>query len=152
MRAQRLFVDQDGVLANYEAGYNLVKEKSPEIEFPQSTKGFFKNLDEIPDAISAVNTLRRYYDTYILTAPSVHNPDCYTDKRLWIEDKFDLDFCNRLIICGQKDFLRGDILIDDNIKGKGQDRFKGRVIHFGSNKYPNWDAVLTSLIGKPLGL
>jgi len=40
--------------------------------------------------------------------------------------------------------LIGDILIDDHAKGKGQDKFKGKLILFGSLKYPNCSYILDS--------
>jgi 5'(3')-deoxyribonucleotidase len=85
------------------------------------------------------------YEPYILTAPSVKNPLCYTEKRIWVEEKFGLNFVPNLIICANKGLLKGDVLVDDNIEGKGQENFDGRLIHFGSEQNPNWASVLESL-------
>jgi len=41
--------------------------------------------------------------------------------------------------------LKGDILIDDNIKGKGQEIFEGRLIHFGSDQFPDLKSVRREL-------
>ncbi len=42
----------------------------------------------------------------------------------------------KLIICSNKGLLKGDILIDDHISGRGQEFFEGKLIHFGQNEYP----------------
>ncbi len=44
----------------------------------------------------------------------------------------------------RKDLNIGDYLIDDS-KFRGQQKFKGEWIEFGSEKFPDWDAVLTYL-------
>ena len=80
-------------------------------------------------------------DVFILSAPSSRNPNSYTEKFLWIEKWFDYDLAEKLILSNYKDFLIGDILIDDHKNGKGQDRFNGELILYGSLKYPTWDKI-----------
>jgi 5'(3')-deoxyribonucleotidase len=80
-----------------------------------------------------------------LTAPSEHNPLSYTEKRIWIEKHLGFDFVERLIICSNKSLLKGDILIDDHISGKGQENFEGQLIHFGSEEFLNWVMVQKTL-------
>jgi hypothetical protein len=48
---------------------------------------------------------------------------------------------NRLIISPHKHLSCGDILIDDKRSGKGQDKFQGVLLQFGSKKYPDWKAI-----------
>ncbi len=95
------------------------------------------------ESIEVINRLRGVdvFDVYILTAPSVRNPLCYTEKRLWIEQKFDLDMARNLIISPNKGLNKGDYLIDDNINGKGQENFEGKVLHFGSPEFENWSLI-----------
>ncbi|MCL4169033.1 UNVERIFIED_CONTAM: hypothetical protein GTU68_016356 [Idotea baltica] len=95
----------------------------------------------MPDAINIVNELRSDFDVYVLTAPSTRNPHSYTEKRLWIETYFDYAFTKRLIISPNKSLLIGDYLIDDYARGKGQDKFEGSLIHFGTSRFPDWQAV-----------
>jgi 5'(3')-deoxyribonucleotidase len=53
----------------------------------------------------------------------------------------------RLILSHHKDLNQGDYLIDD--KGKnGASEFEGEWIHFGSERFPDWDAVLKYLLGE----
>jgi hypothetical protein len=39
----------------------------------------------------------------------------------------------------------GDYLIDDRTKN-GAGEFKGELIHFGTDKFPDWDSVLEYLL------
>ena len=64
---------------------------------------------------------------------------------IWIEKHFDLDFTERLIISCDKLLLLGDVLIDDQMSGQGQERLNGRKFHFGSNNSPNWNSVMKRL-------
>ena len=51
----------------------------------------------------------------------------------------------RLIISPNKSLLKGDYLIDDNVEGKGQEGFEGKLIQYGSTSYPSWSSVLKFL-------
>lgn len=138
-----VYLDMDDVLCDFTGTFYKYIERNPGIQYPQSQYGFFANLAPIEGAIDAVNALIKSetYDPYILTAPSIHNPLCYTEKRVWVENAFGLEFVNKLIISPNKSLLKGAYLIDDNNKGKGQDGFEGELLHFGSEDFPDWKAV-----------
>ncbi len=148
-----IHIDMDGVMCQLKGRDGLsLKEtykqallENPDAPFPFSVPGFFENLKPMPGAIDSVNRLRSWADVYVLTSPSVKNPLCYTEKRLWIEKYFDLEFCKKMIITAHKELIKGHILIDDYTHGKGQDKFEGRLIHFGSEQYPDWDAVMRDI-------
>lgn len=137
----------DDVLAGFKTGIYKHLAEYPYTFTPQSKVGFFENLEPIYGAIDAVNQLRRnnIFDVYILTAPSTRNPHSYTEKRLWVEKHFNSDFTDKLIICSNKALLKGDFLVDDSVRGKGQENFDGELINFGSNVFPDWDSVLDYL-------
>ena len=138
-----VYIDMDDVLCNFSLQHKLERAADPDIIYPQSQYGFFAKLPEIDGAVEAVNALitNDRYDPYILTAPSVINPLCYTEKRVWIEEKFGIDFAHKLIISPNKSLLKGHYLIDDNITGKGQESFEGEVLHFGQDRFPDWKTV-----------
>ncbi len=50
----------------------------------------------------------------------------------------------RLILTHHKHLNSGSILIDDR-KKNGADKFEGRLIRFGSKKYPDWKAIRAEL-------
>ena len=143
MKRKIMYIDMDNVLCNYDFSYLKYKKKFQNIEYPQSMEGFFLNLEPIEGSIETVKKIisSDIYDPYVLTAPSTHNPISYMEKRIWIENYFDYNFTKKLIISSNKGLLKGDFLIDDNIEGKGQENFEGKIIHFGSSEFPNWQAV-----------
>ena len=51
----------------------------------------------------------------------------------------------KLILYHNKHLNAGDYLIEDSLKN-GAEKFPGELIHFGTENYPNWDAVLAYLI------
>lgn len=142
-----VYIDMDDVLCDYRKSHKTYIRKFPQVRFPQSIPGFFENLRPVKDAVDSVNRLRKMerLDVYILTAPSARNPLSYTEKRVWIEKYFGYEFTKKLIICPNKGLLKGDILIDDNISGKGQEAFEGKLIHFGSDEFCSWKRIMEIL-------
>ena len=130
----------DDTLCDFEEAHHKAKADFPSVPFPQSIPGFFVNLEPKRDAISVFNWLFDHpkFELYILTAPSLRNPLCYTEKRVWVEGHLGMRAVSRLIISPNKALLKGGYLIDDYIDGKGQEDFGGQFIHFGSNQYPDW--------------
>lgn len=137
-----VYVDMDDVLCDFVGAHAKRQSSPPPIEYPQSEIGFFENLQPLDGAIESVNRLRSRFDLYVLSAPSARNPHSYTEKRIWIEQHFGYPFTKRLILSNQKHLLKGDFLIDDQARGKGQERFEGTFVHFGSRTYPDWPAVM----------
>jgi 5'(3')-deoxyribonucleotidase len=142
-----IYIDMDDVLCDYSSAHRKALEENPLVSFPQSQYGFYQKLLPLEGAIETVMALYNSaeYTPYILTAPSTRNPFSYTEKRVWIEEKFGYDFVERLIICSHKGLLKGDVLIDDNHSGRGQEHFEGRLIHFGSPQFPDWASVSNKL-------
>ncbi len=139
-----IYIDMDDVLCNYTGAYEKARSVMPEIKYPQSVPGFFRNLEPIEGAIEGYKYLSQQvtFDVYILTAPSVENPLCYTEKRLWIEDHLSINAVKKLIIASNKSLLKGQYLIDDYDKGRGQEAFEGQLIHFGSPRFLTWTYVI----------
>lgn len=142
---RRIYIDLDNTLCDFAAHYHAVRTEFPELKFPQSLPGFFTALKPMPGAVAAFQQLRALPATtvFILTAPSVRNVHCYTEKRVWVEQHLGLDAAYRLIISPNKGLLLGDYLIDDLAEGKGQEYFSGELIHFGTVRYPDWATVLS---------
>jgi 5'(3')-deoxyribonucleotidase len=137
-----IYIDMDDTLFDFRGAHRRELERFPKMLFPQSQFGFFANLDLLPDAFPAWKMLNERHDVYFLTAPSVRNPMCYTEKRISIEKNFGYDACERLILSTNKSLLKGDILIDDYATGNHQESFDGELIQFGSTRFPDWKSVL----------
>jgi len=67
------------------------------------------------------------------------------DKRFWIEEHFGNLFKKKMVISHLKNMLIGDYLIDDRT-ANGAGEFKGEHIHFNTDSFPNWEAVLKHLL------
>jgi 5'(3')-deoxyribonucleotidase len=139
-----VYVDMDDVLCDFAQMYNESKERHPEIAYPHSVPETFLNLTPIDGAIEGFRSLSANpkLDVYILSAPSVFNPHSYTEKRLWVERHLGLDAAHRLILSPHKHLNHGDFLVDDQLDGRGQERFSGELLHFGSEQFPNWPSIV----------
>lgn len=139
-----IYIDMDGVLCDYYGAYKMAMKNDPEIKYPQSQYGFFRNLKPLPNALRSVEYLmqQRIFDVYILTAPSINNPLCYSEKREWVEKHLGMELVKRLIISPNKGLNKGQYLIDDHKDGRGQEHFEGKLIHFGWDEFLNWDGVI----------
>jgi len=120
----------DGVLCKFRKKHAEEIERNPSIAYPQATYGFFAELEPHDMMVALYKTLEKsnLYEVHILTAPSYLNPLCYTEKRVWVEKHLGLKAAEAMIISGHKNLLKGDYLIDDNSKGKGQDGFEGSLL------------------------
>jgi 5'(3')-deoxyribonucleotidase len=104
-------------------------------------------MQPMPGAIEAVHRLNEYYDCCILSTAPWKNPSAWSDKVLWITKYLDDVFHKRMVITHCKNLCKGDILIDDRGKN-GTSEFEGEWIQFGSEKFPDWKAVLDYLLPK----
>ena len=138
-----LYVDMDGVLCDFERALRKDIAIKPEIAYPQSQYGFFRKLQPIEHALESMESLLgfRNLDMYILTAPSIHNPLCYSEKREWVETHLGFEWVKKLIISPNKGLSKGHYLIDDHKEGRGQELFEGELLHFGSDKFPDWPSI-----------
>lgn len=138
----KIFVDMDGVLCDYHGAHRDALVKEPEIKYPQSQYGFFRNLKMIPNKFGYLN---KYFDVRILSSPSGRNPMSYLEKRVWVEENLGLEAAMDMILAPDKSIAgdENDYLIDDldiHERSRQQD-FKGTLIHYGSEDYPDWLSV-----------
>lgn len=148
MKKKIVYIDMDDTLCDLQAAAKAAKERNPKMPYPQAEYGFYASFDPLPGAVDAVSKLyeSEEYEPWILTAPSLVNPLCYTEKRVWVEKHLGMRMVERLIISPNKALLKGDYLIDDNIEGKGQEGFEGCLIQYGSDRYSDWSKVLKFLL------
>lgn len=144
---KRLFFDMDGVLVDFESGLAQQDEQTlKEYEGRcDEIPGLFGLMQPMPGAIEAVHKLNEHYDCYILSTAPWNNPSAWSDKVTWITKHLDDVFHKKMVITHCKNLCKGDILIDDRGKN-GTSQFEGEWIEFGSERYPDWNAVLDYLI------
>ena len=134
-----LYIDLDGVVADYDAKKAITTEKQ------RHECGFFKNLDIFPDAYNAVYKLSGVYNIFFLSTAPWSCISAWSEKREWVEKHFGELAFKKLILSHNKGLLKGDYLIDDRI-ANGVDGFEGVHIHFGTDKFPDWNSVLEYLM------
>jgi 5'-nucleotidase len=119
--------------------------------YPQSQFDFYRKLKPIRGAVQAFRTLAALeeHSVWIVSAPSIHNPMSYTEKRMWVEEHLGMEHVHRLIICSDKSMIKGDVLIDDHTSGRGQENFKGTLIKFDPENHAMWAQVLEMIPRKP---
>jgi 5'(3')-deoxyribonucleotidase len=147
MNRQKLYFDMDGVLVDFASGVaKLSEETKKEYEGRiDEVPGLFALMDPMPGAIEAVQLLAKHYDVYILSTSPWGNTTAASDKIEWVKKHMNGVFHKRVILTHHKELLMGDFLIDDRGKN-GTSEFLGEWIHFGSERFPDWDAVLEHLL------
>lgn len=146
MKKKVIYIDLDGVLADFMLGLKETKKAFKELDLthikPEDNIRF-ESLKPIKDAKDAYARLNKKYDVFIASTAPWDHPAAWEQKRVWVAKHFPAAY-KRLILTHRKDLLKGDYLIDDR-KVNGAADFEGKHIHFGSKKYPDWQAVLSEL-------
>lgn len=130
-----LLIDMDGVLVDWDAGFEAVWNGRAPIDrcksyimqdcVPTALKaeataisrepGFFASLPPAQGGIDAVKHLAGLpgFNVLICTAPLWANPTCVPDKLEWIERHLGPEWLRRTVLSHDKTCVRGDVLIDD---------------------------------------
>ena len=145
MERLTIFIDMDGVLANFDKA----KQSHPDFE----KKGFrpdltldFSKFEPMPGALEAVRDLIEMgHDLFIATTPPWNHPDAWGQKRHWVEEHLP-KLKRKMFLTHRKDLLIGDVLIDDSTY-RGQRDFKGTFIHFRPNEGLGWDFCVETIGG-----
>jgi len=141
-----LYVDMDNVLVDFKTGIaridlDLQKKYDGSLD---EVPGIFGLMDPMEDAIESYHKLAKQYETYILSTSPWENPSAWHDKLVWVKKHLGEVAHKRLILSHNKHLNIGDYLIDDRLKN-GADKFTGELIHFGTDKFPDWKSVVEYL-------
>jgi len=142
-----LYIDMDGVLVDFASGLRRTPAAVQE-EFkdhPDDISGIFAKMDPVPGAVLAFTALTELFDVYILSTAPWDNPSAWRDKLEWVKKFLGEAAYKRLILTHHKELMRGEFLIDDRDDKNGVDGFEGEHLHFGSDRFPDWVAVLEYL-------
>ena len=148
MEKNIVYIDMDNVLVDFQSGIDETEDKIlAEYEGRlDEVPHIFSKMKPISGAIEAFRALSEKYDCYILSTSPWNNPTAASDKFAWVKNYLGDVAYKRLILSHHKNLNRGDYLIDDRPNKCGADKFEGEVIAFGSEQFPNWEAVLKYLL------
>jgi 5'(3')-deoxyribonucleotidase len=141
-----LYIDMDNVLVDFSSGMDacdpaLLKQYEGH---PDEIPGIFGLMQPMPGAVEAFRELSEIFDTYIASTAPWNNVQAWTEKRIWVEAYLGEPAQKRLILTHHKNLLRGDLIVDDRTR-RGVDRFEGEHVHFGTERFPDWETVLEHL-------
>jgi len=142
-----LYVDMDNVLVDFPSGIDRL-DPAVRTEYEghlDDAPGIFALMDPVAGAVEAYHLLAAHFDTYILSTAPWHNPSAWSDKVEWVQRHLGDIAYKRLILTHHKELARGDYLIDDRTKN-GAGEFPGEHLHFGSERFPDWAAVVAYLL------
>lgn len=136
----------DNVLVNFASAFpKLSSEILTEYDSRlDDIPDIFSLMEPIPGAVEAFKELSEKFDTYILSTSPWANPSAWSDKLIWVKNYLGPSANKRLILSHHKNLNAGDFLIDDRTKN-GVNEFKGEHLHFGTPKFPDWNAVVAYL-------
>ena len=137
----------DNVLVDFPSGISKLSQ--------EVINEYESNLDEVPNifslmeplegAIDSFKILSQRYDTYILSTAPWKNSSAWSDKVKWVKKYLGESAYKRWILTHHKNINHGDYLIDDRTKN-GAGEFKGELIQFGTDKFPDWKSVCSYLL------
>ena len=140
MNKKLILLDQDGVLADFDAGFAAAWQQRYGEAAPIATAdrrhfyirddlpaqwhdrlhrlytapGFFASLPAVPGAVAAARQLLAAgHDVRICTSPINDYQNCVTEKLHWVAEHLGEDWVARVILSKDKTWVRGDVLIDD---------------------------------------
>ncbi len=148
MKSKIIYVDMDNVLVDFKSAIEQLSEevKNEYNDRLDEVPSIFSLMHPMPNAIESYKLLAEKYDTYILSTSPWENHSAAHDKLVWVKQYLGKEAYKRLILSHHKHLNMGDYLIDDRDAHNGSDKFKGEFIHFGSEKFPDWEAVINYLV------
>ncbi len=144
-----LFIDMDNVLVDFSSAIDQLDAET-RTEYAgrlDDVPGIFSLMQPMSGALEAYAILSQHFDTYILSTAPWHNPTAWSDKLLWVKRHLNDYAYKRLILSHHKHLNRGHYLVDDR-PNNGAEHFKGKWLHFGSERFPNWESVTEWLMAR----
>ena len=90
-------------------------------------KGFFADIEVMPDAVEVVKKLHDQYEVFIVSA-AMEFPNSLQEKHDWLNQHFPFISWKNMVLCGDKSIISADIMIDDH--EKNLKTFQGQTIMF----------------------
>lgn len=142
-----LYVDMDNVLVDFQSGIDALapEDKEAYMGTYDNCPHIFAKMKPVKGAIESFKRLSEVYDVYVLSTSPWGNPTALNDKLDWIKRYLGKVAYKRVIFSHHKHLNKGDYLIDDRTKN-GAGAFEGELLQFGSERFPDWEAVVAYLL------
>ncbi len=143
---ERIIVDMDGVIVdiykqflkyeledlNIKQDLNSLLGKLENEAFVNhdkyiTSKNFFLDAYPIKDSIETLEEINSKYDLFIVSS-ATQFPLSLDEKVRWLNKYFPFIHWKQIVLCGSKELISGDIMIDDHFKNL--DFFSGKTILF----------------------
>lgn len=149
MNKKIIYVDLDNVVVDFPSAFSKIKKEVMLKHKGNEDKihGIFSLMNPKLNSIKAVNFLSKHFEIFFLSTAPWENPSAWSDKLLWIQKHFPKIGYKRLILSHNKHLNLGNYLIDDRL-ANGSNKFTGEHIHFGQQKFKNWEEVVNYLCEK----
>lgn len=137
----RVFIDMDGVIVDFESYAARRALSGDEVK---KCPGAYLEMAPLSGALEAVRSLiGMRYEVWIATKPPTGIAFAYGDKAAWILEHLP-ELKRRIIITHDKGLLgdEGDYLIDDRPHKANCEKFRGKLIRFGTAYASCWEEVL----------
>lgn len=145
----RIAIDMDEVMANIEPKFQHIYEREfgkkitrddywgdkiysirEEARYIRNflfDKGFFRDLEVMPDSREVIRELMEDYEIFITTA-AMEFRSSFEDKYDWLHEHFPFLHWKNFVFCGDKSIIRADYMIDDHVNNL--ERFTGTGLLF----------------------
>lgn len=143
-----IFIDSDGVIADFQKMCDRLNMKAEKFKHEPGAYTYLEKIEGVEDALKELKSLddQDVLRVWVATKTPGGAPYAYTEKVLWFRWNFPW-LENRVILCHDKSLLgtEHDVLIDDRPHKGNAQHFRGKFIHFGSDKFPTWTEVMLEL-------
>lgn len=143
---KQVLVDMDGVLADVYRQFQLYEERETgkqiaseqligalELDaFPNGkrhviSEGFFRTVPVMEGSVEGLTYLNDKYNVLIVSS-ATEFPQSLKEKVDWLNEYFPFISWKQIVLCGEKNSIKGDIMIDDH--PKNLDFFEGEKFIF----------------------
>ncbi|MCR9062923.1 MAG: 5'-3'-deoxyribonucleotidase [Cytophagales bacterium] len=129
-----------------------IRDKYIKVRHGLYEPGFFRNVPVMPGAIDVVTELYEKHDVFIVSA-ATEFPNSLKEKVEWLAQYFPFIHWQKMVFCGDKSIVKGDVMIDDHEKNLFS--FKGQKLLFdaihnqaltGYERVKNWEEIAEILL------
>lgn len=147
MKIDYLFIDLDGVVADFDAA--RLHRHPDDFKHTPHCYTYLPTYPSVFTGIEWAKTLVGEDKIWFATKPPKRSPYAYSEKAAWVNQHFGEWGLHRLVITQDKSLLGTEfsVIIDDRPHKGNLPAFRGAIITFGtgSDKSLHWDDAITEL-------